>query len=428
MSDSADQTPASPFSRRTFELMRRGPFGRYAAGEAISMTGTWMQTMAQSWVMTTLTDRAVMLGAVNFMSAIPMLALTMYGGTIADKNDKRKILVVTNLVQIVLAVLVGWLVMTGRVQIWHILTAAVLLGISAAFEMPSASALVPELVDREHIATAIAIDRSIFHGTRLIGPALAGWLITTLGTAAAFFANAASFLAMIVALTSIAPRVRGSDAEEEQRSTGGMRAGWDFVKQDRPTLAMLGLMASNSLCIFPFMAVMMPLYAKNTLGLDAKYTGLLMAVSGVGSLVASVGLLSVPRPRRVAWMIAGTVDVGAGLLGLATARVFWQAAVALTALAVGTSFNYGLANTTVQERAPGPLRGRVSALAMMSFVGVMPFSSMIVTTLADLSSIRVSMIACAAVYAVVSFVVFAGPGRKCAEPPLAQPAAVPVEA
>ncbi len=434
MSEPADQpeparpAPPGPFSRRTFDLLSHGPFGRYAVGEAISMTGTWMQTMAQSWVMASLTNRAVMLGMVNFVSALPMLALSMYGGTVADKYDKRKILVAANVVQIVLALVVGWLVMTGRVQIWHILVAAVLLGFSAAFEMPSASALVPELVDRENIVTAIAVDRSIFHGTRLLGPATAGWLIARLGTASAFFANAASFVAMILALVTIAPRPLGTAEEEEQRTTGGMKAGWDYVKQDRPTMAMLGLMASNSLCIFPFMAVMMPLYAKNTIGLDVRYTGWLMSVSGIGSLVASMGVLSVPRPRRLAWMIAGMADIVLALLGMSAARTFWQAAAALAALAVGTSFNYALANTTVQERAPGPIRGRVSALAMLSFVGVMPFSSLIVTELADFTSIRLAMAVCAVAYGVISFVLFAGPGRHAGELPVAQTAAVPMEA
>ena len=374
MSDSAESVSANPFSRRTFDLMRRGPFGRYALGETISMTGTWMQQMAQSWVMTGLTSSAFMLSMVNVAGALPMLALMMHGGTVADRYDKRKILVITNLVQVVLAVAVGWLVMTGRVHIWHVLTAAALLGFANAFEMPSASALVPELVDREHIVTAIAADRAIFHGTRLIGPALAGTLAAWLGVASAFYLNALSFFAMIAALVSIEPRAAGTAEEEEQRATGGMKAGWDYVRQDRPTMAMLALMASNSLCIFPFMAVMMPLYSRGTLHLDVKYTGLLMGVSGIGSLVASVGMLSVPRPRRVPWMIAATVDIALALTGLALARVFWQAAVAVAALAVGTSFNFALANTTVQERAPGPLRGRVSALAMMSFVGVMPFS------------------------------------------------------
>ncbi len=428
MSDPADQPAVRLFSRRTFDMVCRGPFGRYAVGESISMTGTWMQTFAQGWVMAGLTHQAIMLGMVNFLGALPMLALSMYGGTVADKYDKRKILIVTNVAQIILAAAVGWLVMTGRIQIWHILVAAVLLGFSAAFEMPSASALVPELVDRDHIVTAIAVDRSIFHGSRLVGPSLGGWLIARLGMASAFYANAASFLAMIVAITTIAPRAKGTAEEEEQRSTGGMKAGWEYVRQDRPTMAMLGLMASNSLCIFPFMAVMMPLYARDTLHLDVRFTGWLMSVSGIGSLVASMGVLSVPRPRRLPWMIGGMVIIVLGLSGMAAAQSFWQAAAALAALAVGTSFNYALANTTVQERAPGPLRGRVSALAMISFVGVMPFSSLLVTELADLTTIRLSMGVCAAAYGVISFMLFAGPGRRASELPASQTAAVPMEA
>ena len=127
-------------------------------------------------------------------------------------------------------------------------------------------------------------------------------------------------------------------------------------------------------------------------------------------------------------MIAGMADIVVALLGMSVARTFWQAAAALAALAVGTSFNYALANTTVQERAPGPIRGRVSALAMMSFVGVMPFSSLIVTELADFTSIRLAMSVCAVAYGVISFVLFAGPGRHAGELPVTQTAAVPVEA
>ena len=127
-------------------------------------------------------------------------------------------------------------------------------------------------------------------------------------------------------------------------------------------------------------------------------------------------------------MFVGMGIIVVSLLGMAGARTFWQAALALVALAVGTSFNYALANTTVQERAPGPIRGRVSALAMLSFVGVMPFSSLLVTELADLTSIRLAMTVCAVAYGVISFVLFAGPGRHAGELPLAQPTAVPVEA
>ncbi len=426
MSDSTTLPNSPPMSRRTLALLARGPFGRYAAGTVVSQTGTWMQSMAQSWVMTGLTTEAFKLAWVQAAVSLPMLALTMYGGTLADRYDKRKILIATQVVQLCLAVAIGVLVMTHRIQIWHILTAAFLLGISASFEMPADSALVPELVDKENIANAIAVDRSIFHGTRLVGPAIAGQLIDLLGAASAFFANALSFLALIAALASIAPRPQGSEEEEKQRSSG-MKAGVDYVRQDRPTMAMLGIMAANASCIFPFMAVMIFPYARHDLGLNAGYASWLMTVSGVGSLTASIAMLRVPRSSRVPVMAVSTAGIVAALLALAAAQNFWQAVVAMTILAGGTSLNYGLANTTVQERAPGPLRGRVSALAMLSFVGVMPFASLGITKIADLTSIRHTIVGCAAGYGFIAFYLFAGPARRASELPAAQALAVPVE-
>jgi MFS family permease len=141
MSQDASQPTPAPFSRHALGILRHGPFGRYAAGETISMTGTWMQAMAQSWVMTSLTTQAFWLGMVTFVSSVPMLGLTMLGGAMADRHDKRKIIIATQIVQVILASAVGWLVMTHRVHIWHILCAAFLLGISASFEMPATAAI-----------------------------------------------------------------------------------------------------------------------------------------------------------------------------------------------------------------------------------------------------------------------------------------------
>ena len=427
MSEASEPAIASPFNRRTAALLARGPFGRYAAGTAISQTGSWMQSMAQSWVMTSLTKSNLTLSFVQACFSVPVLALTMVGGSMADRHDKRKILIATQVVQLVLAVAVGTLVLTHHIQIWHILLAAFLLGFSTAFEMPADSALVPELVDKENIANAIAVDRSIFHGTRLLGPAVAGQLIDLLGAASAFFANALSFLALIVALVSIEPRARGSEEEEEQRQSG-MKAGFTYVRQDRPTMAMLGIMASNALWVFPFMAVLIFDYARHDLHLNAGYTSLLMTVSGAGAVVSSVGMLKVPRPRRIFVMTVATGGIVAAMLGLAAAQRFWEAAVAMTLLSAGTSLNYGLANTTVQERAPGPLRGRVSALAGLSFFGVMPFASMAVAKIADLTSIRHTVVGCALGYGLVTLYLYAGPARRASVLPGARAAAVPVEA
>ncbi len=170
-----------PFRLKALELLGRGSFRRYIVGSAISDTGTWMQVMAQGWVLSTLTDRALVLGMVNLAAGLPTLALTMIGGSAADRYDKRKILIATQVVQMVLAFTIGLLVLNGVIQIWHIIVLAALLGVSIAFEMPALSALVPELVRKDQIAAAIALDRSVFHGSRLLGPSVAGVLVAVVG-------------------------------------------------------------------------------------------------------------------------------------------------------------------------------------------------------------------------------------------------------
>src|SRR6478736_477893 len=171
-------------------VLRNAPFRRYIIGSLISDTGSWMQVMAQGWVMATLTNKAIWLGMANLAAGLPMLLLTMVGGAAADRFDKRKILLATQYAQIALAISIGFLIMSGKIQIWHILGFAVLLGISNSFEMPTLNALVPELVTRDEIQSAIAIDRAVFHGSRVVGPALAGIFISAWGAASAFFCNA----------------------------------------------------------------------------------------------------------------------------------------------------------------------------------------------------------------------------------------------
>jgi len=385
-------------------VFRQGAFARYMAGEAVSMTGTWMQVMAQNWVMTSLTASAAMFGLVNFAVGIPMLALSMVGGVAADRFDRRHILLTTQVVQIALALLIGWLVAVERIAVWHILAVAFVLGVSNSFEWPAAAALVPELVPREHIATAIAIDRSVFHGTRLIGPALAGYVIGLSSSAMAFFLNALSFVAFIVALMGIQPRAQGPPEEQAQRRTG-IKAGLAHVRSDKPTLGMVALMAATTAFVFPVVVVMMPLYATKVLGLGPDKMGLLMAISSIGSLSGSASLLAVPANKRRRLMVVAVIGVAAALMSLSQARAFAVAAASLAVSSLGTSTLLGLANTVVQERAPGPLRGRVSAVAGYSFFGLMPFTSLGLTSLADSIGKRETLGVAAALYLVTGVAV-----------------------
>ena len=402
-------------ARSALGVLRNAPFRRYIIGSAISDTGTWMQVMAQGYVMSTLTTKAVWLGMANLAAGLPMLALTMIGGAAADKYDKRKILLATQFVQIGLAIGIGLLVWSGQIVIWHILAFAAILGVSNSFEMPTLSALVPELVKREQIPSGIAIDRSVFHGSRVVGPTLGGILISVWGTASAFFTNAITFVALIIALVSLPPRRKGSDEEEEKRRSG-MKDGFRFVANDRPSFAMIILIATQSVCIFPIITVMMPLYVRIILGLGPDRLGFLMGASAVGSVVGSIFLIGLARERRVPLMILCALGVTGAIFGLGLGPSFYVATALLVVNSLGLATNFGLASTIVQERAPDHLRGRVSAVFMLSFVGLMPIAGLGVTSLSDFIGMPKALAIAAILYGAITIFVLLRVRKECSEP------------
>ncbi len=414
------KTDEVPFSRQAFALLGPGAFRRYIVGAAISDTGTWMQVMAQAWVLSSLTNRALILGLVNFAAGIPTLLLTMIGGSAADRHDKRTILVITQIVQILTALILGTLIWKGAIQIWHIIIMAAVLGCCIAFEMPAISALVPELVKPKEIATAIALDRSVFHGSRLVGPSFAGLFVGWWGAASAFFCNAISFVALIIALISLPARAIGSVEEEEQRRSG-FKDGLRYVRSDRTILSMIILIALTTIFVFPVISVMLPLYVRNLLHLGADRLGLLMAVSAVGSLSGSLGLLSVARELRLKFMTGAVILVAIALFFMSRSTSFLLTAACMGTLAIGLSFNFGLAGTIVQERAPAPLRGRISAIFGLSFFGLMPIAGLMITSLADWIGMRTALWIAAVLFGAGAVTVLMIAGRTVSAEPVSPP-------
>src|SRR5882762_5547415 len=400
-------------------VLRNGPFRRYIIGSAISDTGTWMQVMTQGWLMATLTSSAFMLGLANFCAGVPMLALMMVGGSAADIFDKRKILLITQYVQIGIAISIGLLIWSGKVSIWQIFIFAAIQGISNSFEMPALSALVPELVKREEIQAAISLDRSVFHGSRVVGPAVGGVLVSAWGFASAFFANAVSFVALIIAILSLPPRRKGTVEEEEKRTTG-MKEGFRFIASDRPSLAMIILIATQSFCIFPIITVMMPLYVRMVLRLGPDKLGFLMGASAIGALVGSIFLIGLPRDKRIPLMMGCAAAVVVAMLGLSRGPSFLVATGLLIVNSLGLATNFGLCSTIVQERAPDYLRGRVSGVFMLSFVGVMPFAGLGVTSLSDFIGMRTALAIAAILYGTITLFVLARVRKQCCEPALSE--------
>src|SRR5436189_1350016 len=405
------------FGSKTLGLLRAGPFRRYIIGSLISDSGTWMQMMAQGWVMSTLTNRAILLGLISFAAGLPTILLTPFGGSAADRLDKRKILIATQIVQIAFALGLGWLVLTNRIQIWHVIIFAGLLGISIAFEMPAISALVPELVKRDEIAAAVALDRSVFHGSRLIGPSLAGLFVGWWGAASAFFTNALSFLALIAALISLPKRPIGTAEEEEKRRTGILE-GFRYVRSNRIILSLIALIALNTIFVFPAISVMLPLYVRNILHLGAKNMGWLMAVSGSGAFLGSIGLLSVAREHRLKFMSGNVLAIAVGVFLMSRSQGFLLTACAMGAIAIALSMNFGLTNTIVQEQAPAHLRGRVSAVVGMSFFGLMPIAGLITPGFADLIGMRTTLTIASVIYGIAAFSVLSVTGRHVCDQPV----------
>ena len=391
-----------------------GAFVRYLIGEGISITGSWMQAMAAGWVVAGLTTSATMLALVNLVSGIPMIALSTVGGLFADKFDKRMILQVCQVVQIILSLYVGYLISSGRLELWHIFVTTFLGGLSAAFEMPAASALVPELVGRAHVARAIAVDRAVFHGTRLIGPALAGYLVGRYGPASTFYINATTFLALMIALLTLPPRPKGT-AEQEEKRQHGMGEGFRHVLKDRPSFAMILLMATNTVFVFPMMVILLPLYAKNVLVISPQEMGFLMLSSGLGSLTGSLGVLRVKRSWRPKVIATAVAIICCALFSLSLANTFLWAAGTLVCLALGVSSLIALSNTVVQERAPDEIRGRVAAVAGLSFFGLLPFAGMIMAAVADWIDIRHALLYSSCCYAAIGIIVLWWAGDAAGE-------------
>jgi len=369
------------------QVLRHREFGIFWAGQAISLVGTWMQAFAQGWVVATLTASARALGYVNFAGSLPMLVLMPFGGVAADRRDRRSILIATQWAMLVLAAIMGALVAAHRLRLWHVYALSLALGVASAFDLPAYQAFYPQLVEREELPQAISLNQATFHGSRIIGPALAGAIVSLWGTASAFFANGASFLAVIVSLGKIRPRP--APAGDQPASTWSlMGEGIQYVR-DRPRLqSLLGFTGITTLFIFPNLAVLMPYYIKYVLHAGPQGLGIMMSISGIGALLGAVLMLSVPsesRTRRIAMaavVILGTMSV------LAWARHLWIAVLAAAIQSLAIAQSLGLVSIIVQEMVPDALRGRVMSLYSMMFTGVMPFAALGVTALADSIGMR----------------------------------------
>ena len=387
----------APRLPQALDVLRGRDFRLYWVGQAISLVGMWAQGMAQSWLVLELTASAFALGVVNFAASVPALLLSPTAGAVADRHDKRLILLVSQTALMLLAFALGALVVLGEVQLWHVLLIALGLGVATAFDLPANQAFVPELVEHDQISKAIALNGAIFHGSRLIGPALTGALVGSLGLASAFFINGVSFVAVIASLLLI--RSRGvhqaaRDGSQWQAIVVGVR----YVGGHALIAGLLTVTALASLLMFPILWVAIPVYAHDVLEVDVASLGVLMAASGSGALVGAMGLLGVRRDQQLGRIAVGLALLPLAVFALSVTRSLPLAMAISAVSSLGSATAMGLIATMIQEHVEPALRGRVMGLHTLTFMGVLPFSGLAVTGLADLYGLPVVMQGAALLY------------------------------
>ena len=361
----------------------------FFGGQAVSLVGSWMQSVAQAWLVLTLTNDPLVLGIVAAAQWTPVLFLGLFGGLIADVLPKRRTLVACESSLAALALILGVLTLTGTVQVWMILVLAVLLGCVNAIEMPVRQAFAVEMVGREDVVNAVILNSALFNAARVVGPAVAGLTIAATNTGIAFLINATSFLAVIVGLLlmreselhSPPPMRRPRTVREVVASVG---EGVSYVRRTPVVLysvVIVGLAATIGMNF----QVTIPPFARATLGGDAADFGFLMTATGLGSVAAALWLASRRRPSP--WLIpAGAALLGAALILIA---VLPRIAVALPALTLAGFGAIGMAatgNTTIQTVVPDELRGRVMSVYTTVFAGSTPIGAIFAGAIASAAS------------------------------------------
>ncbi|MBK5095993.1 MAG: MFS transporter [Deltaproteobacteria bacterium] len=374
-----------PVHASTFQALRHRNFRLWFFGQLTSLVGTWMQTIAQNWLVYQLTGSAWDLGLLNFVGAIPLVPLTLHAGAIADRFSKRRIIFLTQASMMALAFVLAILCATGLVRLWHVLALAFLLGAVQAIDIPARQAFVIELVGREDLANAIALNSGTFHGARVIGPAVAGILVATLGVSGAFFLNGVSFLAVLGALFMM-DATRIQRAETDDKSGTDLWGGARYIAGNRTPSAIVLLISLTAFLAVPYY-VLVPIFAKEVLGGGAGMYGGLMSAAGVGAVLGALYVASGGAVRRKGTLLtAGSLSLPVLLLAFSLSRSYPGAIFLLAAIGFAFVILNAPANSLLQSLVPDHLRGRVLAIYVSLFLGLMRLGGLLVGLLASATS------------------------------------------
>ncbi|HEV7552477.1 MAG TPA: MFS transporter [Candidatus Angelobacter sp.] len=368
-------SPETGWLPEILRALRHRNFQLFVSGQLISLIGTWMQTIAESWLVYRLTGSPLLLGTAGFVSQFPVFLVAPLGGIAADRFNRQRLVIATQVSSMILAAIFATLALTGVVRVWHIFVLAALLGVVNAFDIPARQSFLVDMVGKEDLMNAIALNSSMFNGARIVGPAIAGILVARIGEGWCFFANSVSYIAVITGLLLM--RVpRPSRRAAAGPALAHLIEGFRFARNTAPIRALLLLLGLISLVAMPY-TILMPLFADRILHGGARGLGILMGATGVGALLGALTLATRAGVSGLGrWVAFSCGGFGASLVLFSFSRNFWFSAALL--LPVGYCMMLGMSssNTLIQAMVPDELRGRVMALYTMMFMGMSPFGSL----------------------------------------------------
>lgn len=361
-------------------------FKLFYGGQFISITGNYIQIVAQAWLVYRLTGSAALLGLVAFSGQIAVFVLAPISGVVADYKSRRGILFATQLAPMVLTFTLALLTLSGRVQVWHVFTIAGLLGIVNAFDFPVRQAFVAELVTKEDLMSAVTLNSSMINSARTIGPGIGGVLVASIGEGWCFLANALSYVAVIIGLLMI--KTKAKPRKPAQHVRAGIVEAFNFARHTGPVGALLVLLGLISFMGLRY-EILMPVYAKEVLHGGPREFGLLMGASGVGAILGSLVLATLGKVSSLGdWVAFAAAGFGGSLILLSKSHSFWVAVAAMLLIGFTMVTQLDASNTLVQRIVPDELRGRVMAIWVMMLSGLAPFGSLLVGELAQHFSAR----------------------------------------
>jgi MFS family permease len=368
-------TSPTDLARRTFAAFAVHNFRLYFGGQVVSVSGAWMQRVAQSWLVLELTGSGVAVGAITAVQFLPILLLAPAGGLVADRLDKRKVLYVTQSLAAVIALTLGVLVLVEVVELWMVFALALALGLVGSVDNPTRNSFVMEMVGRSKLANAVALNSVLVNSARVIGPAIGGLLIVTVGIGWCFVLNAATYLVFITAIRLM----RDDDidrAEPERKERGQLRGAVRYVADQPVLMATLVMSAVIGLFAYEF-EVVLPLLARFTFEGDADTFGSMFAAMGIGAVVGGLFVATRGRtsPRAI---VAAATALGLTMAATAIAPTIWIAYMTLVMVGVSSSAFLTLGNSILQLEASPQMRGRVVGMRATAILGARPIGAPIV--------------------------------------------------